>query len=325
MAESSAGNFDQVMRAAQRNRFQGASTYDFRQTEKFTTDQNRFLEKLFVSFAEAVVTQLAPLLQARFQMELISVKPRTYHAYLNSLHEPTPMIVFRLDNETNAFIDLDFDLTFAIFDKLMGGKGIPPREELRPFFTDLEKAILRKPFGRILMAYSQAWKEFKDVDPQFQGLEFNPNAVHICTPSETMIVTTFQVDVAQAQGLVNLVVPFRYLKNSIPRSSYDTFVLTRGATTVAAPAQANIPHFANRIGNAKVPVSISLGRAELLFRDLLSIEVGDTIRLDTEIREPLRIKVNGRTKFLGNPGIKDGKLAARVSKLLEDGDDDYDE
>ena len=127
------------MRAAQRPRYQAANIYDFRQTEKFTTDQNRFLEKLFVGFAEAVVTQLAPLLQARFTMELISVKPKSYSGYIGNIPEPTPIIVFRVDNDTSAIIDLDFDLAFAMFEKLMGGKGLPPRDDVRGYLTDLEK------------------------------------------------------------------------------------------------------------------------------------------------------------------------------------------
>jgi flagellar motor switch protein FliM len=129
-----------------------------------------------------------------------------------------------------------------------------------------------------------------------------------------------------AKGLLNLVVPFRYLKAGIPRSSYDEFVLTRTGTNLNVPGGASVtPVFATKIGTAKVPVSVSLGRAELLFQELLGIEVGDTIKLDSEIREPLRVKVNGRTKFLGHPGIKDGKLAARVSRVLQEGDEEYDE
>lgn len=306
-------------------RVQGANPYDFRQTEKLTSDQNRFLNKLSVSFAEAVVTQVAPMLQVRFTMDLQRFQLRNYNHYLSAQPDPTPMLVFRLDNEFQAFIDVQFDLTFAIFEKLMGGRGLPPKDDARNFLTDLERAILRRPLSRILNAYGQAWKEFKPVDPQWETLELNPNAVYLYPPTEQMVVTTFQIDVGQAQGLLNVVVPFRYLKNSIPRTSYDEFVLTRGGGTQGGQMASVTPLFANKIGTAKVPVSMSLGRAELLFRELLTIEVGDTIKLDTEIREPLRIKVNGRTKFRGNPGVKDGRLAARISQVLEDGDEDNDE
>lgn len=307
-------------------RTQGANPYDFRQTEKFTADQNRFLNKLSVSFAENVVTQMAPLLQIRFNMELLRFQLRAYSNYLNNLPEPTPMLVFRLDSDTQAFLDFDFDLTFAIFEKLMGGRGLPPRDDTRTYLTDLERAILRRPLSRVLGAYGTAWKEFKPVEPQWDSLELNPNAVYLYPPGETMVVSAFQVDLGQTKGIVNAVVPFRYLKASIPKSSYDEFVLTRSGTNLGGtPPSAVPPIFATKIGGAKVPVAMALGRAELLFRELLTIEVGDTIRLDTEIREPLRIKVNGRTKFRGFPGVKEGKLAARISQVLEEGDEDYDE
>lgn len=307
-------------------RVQGANPYDFRQTEKFTQDQNRFLNKLSVNFAEAVVTQLAPLLQIRFNMELLRFQLRSYGSYLNNLPDPTPLLVFRLDQETQGFFDFDFALTFAIFEKLMGGRGQPPKDDLRNNLTDLERAILRRPLSRILAGYGQAWKEFKPVDPQWDGLELNPNAVYLYPPTETMVVTAFQVDFGTTQGIVNVVVPFRYLKISIPRTSYDKHVLKDSSTNLGGGGQVSIPPgWPGRLGNAKVPVSIALGRAELLFKELLTIEVGDTIRLDTEISEPLRIKVSGRTKFRGFPGVKDGKLAARVSSVVEEGDDEYDE
>ncbi|MEW6282862.1 MAG: FliM/FliN family flagellar motor switch protein, partial [Candidatus Eremiobacterota bacterium] len=320
------GSFNDVMRATQRRRYETASPYDFRQVEKFSADQTRFLEKLFVSFAESVVTLLAPLLQTRFQMEMVSIKPRSYHSYLNSLPDPTPILVFRLDSDAMGFLDIDFDLSFALFDKLMGGKGVAPRDEVRPFFTDLEKAILQKPLLKMLEGYSEAWQEVKEVRPQYVSLEFNPMAVHIAPPSETMVITSFQADVAHAQGLVNVCIPFRYLKNTIPRSSFDEFVLTKtGSGATQAQAQVVAPIFAKNLESARVPVSISLGRAEILFQDLLTIEVGDTIRLDTEIAAPLKIKVNEKSKFLGLPGLKDGRLAAKVVRVLQEGDEEFDE
>ena len=84
-------------------------------------------------------------------------------------------------------------------------------------------------------------------------------------------------------------------------------------------------HLVDKIQNAEVPITVSLGRAELLFQELLSLEVGDTIRLDTEISEPLKVKVEGKTKFFGHPGTKDSKLACKISRVLQEGDEEFDE
>lgn len=299
----------------------GPSDYDFRRTEKFTSDQNRFLQKIFSDFAESTVQKLAPLLKSRYNMELISIKTRSYHSYLNSLPDPTPVLVFGINETVSGFLDVDFELAFSLFERLLGGRGGPPPENLRPFFTDLEKTILKIPFLKILASYGEAWSDVQKIEPKFQSLEFNPNAVYICSPSEIMVVTSFQVDLAQSRGLLSLCVPFKHLKEIIPKKSFDTWTHT---TNLNLPSDGSIV-FPETIHNAKVPVSLSLGRAELLFQELLTIEVGDTIRLDREITEPLKVKVNDHTKFFGQPGIKDGRIATKIVKVLEEGDDEYDE
>ncbi len=168
------GSYDEIMRLTSSRRSDVASSYQFGRTEKFSGDQTKFLEKVFVAFSEAVITQLAPLLQAKFQMELLTIVPRSYHSYLNSLPDPTPIMVFRLDPEVQGFIDVDFNLAFALFERLMGGKGQPPREEMRPYFTDLEKAVLQRPLSRILEAYGESWKDVKPVKPSSWALSSTP-------------------------------------------------------------------------------------------------------------------------------------------------------
>ncbi|HBM97196.1 TPA: hypothetical protein DD394_06835 [bacterium UBP9_UBA11836] len=318
------GSYDEIMRLTSSRKGDGASAYDFRKTEKFTTDQIKFIENIFVSFSDTVTTSLAPMLQSRFRLELMTIVTRSYTSYINSLAETTPMLIFKLDQDVQGFIDIDFGLAFALFERLMGGKGTPSRDELRDTFTDLEKAILQKPLARLLDAYAQAWKTLKPVKPQLVSFEFNPMAVHIASPSELMVIIPFQVDIASASGSINVVLPFQYLRDCLPKGSYDEFNLTKGAKTSASQPPMTA-HIADKIQNAEVPITVSLGRAELLFQELLSLEVGDTIRLDTEISEPLKVKVEGKTKFFGHPGTKDSKLACKISRVLQEGDEEFDE
>lgn len=301
---------------------QGPNAWKFGDSEKFSSDQNRFLQKIFSDFAEKTVQKLSPLLKSRFNMELISIKTRSYHSYLNSLPDPTPVLVFGLNETVSGFLDVDFELAFSLFERLLGGRGGPPPENLRPYFTDLEKTILKIPFLKILTSYGEAWKDVQPIEPKFQSLEFNPNAVYICSPSETMVVTSFQVDLAQSRGLLSLCLPFSHLKDLIPKKSFDAWRIT---TDVGNLPSSDSIIFPGMIESAKVPVSLSLGRAELLFQELLTIEVGDTIRLDAEISEPLKVKVNDRTKFFGQPGIKDGRMATKITRVLEESDEEYDE
>lgn len=324
LRDESGGSFEQVMRLTQEHagarRYAMADRYDFKQTEKFSQDQTRFLERIFHGFAEHGITMLAPLLQTRVELDLQPIKPQTYHQYMNSLPDPTMLVVFKIEADTLGLLSIEYELAFGLIDRLMGGRGVK-LDEYR-HFTDLERAVLQRPVLRLLEAYSETWKDVVSVHPQFDAMELNPLAVHIAPPSETMVVVSFHATIAQSTGALEICLPFKHLKTIVPKASFDEFLMSR--QTAATPGLP--PIVTKNLESAKVPISVELGRAEVLFQDLLGLEVGDTIRLNTTIGEPLRIRVNDRSKFLGHPGTtRDGTLAAKLVRVLTEGDEEFEE
>ncbi len=296
-----------------------AEAYDFKKGEKLSGDQERFVRNIFNGFAENVMIHLGALLQTKAQLSLGGIRQRSYHSFISSLPDPTLIFEFKIDADTKGLICLDMPLSFALIDKLMGGKGAA-LEEVRTF-TDLEKAIIMKPANRIFSAYSESWKEVRKVESLFLNMEFNPMAVHIAIPSEMMVVISFLAGFAQTNGSLEVCIPFKYLKEVLPKSSYDEFLITRGTSSGASQiAPSNI---ITGVEAAKIPVIVELGRAELMFQDLLYLEVGDCIKLDTEVTSPMKLKVNNRTKFLGRPGIKENKMSIQITKVVTEGDEEF--
>lgn len=325
MRDDSGGSFDQVLRLTQEHsavrRYAMADRYDFKQTEKFSQDQNKFLERIYSSFAEHGITLLAPLLQTRVDLDLQPIKPQAYQKYLNSLPDPTMLVVFKVDADTQGLLCIEYELAFGLIDRLMGGRGVKIDEYRH--FTDLERAILQRPVARLLEAYGEAWRDVVSVRPVYSAMELNPLAVHIVPPSETMVIVTFHAAIAQSEGAIEICLPFKHLKSIVPKASFDEFLMSR--QTAATPSGLP-PIVTKNLESAKVPISVEIGRAEVMFQDLLGLEVGDTIRLNTAIGDPLRIRVNDRTKFLGHPGLtRDNKLAAKLVRVLTEGDEEFEE
>lgn len=293
--------------------------YDFKKGEKLSSDQERFVRNIFNEFAENVMIHLGALLQTKAQLTLGAIRQRSYHSFVSSLPDPTAIFIFKIDAETKGLLCLDMSLSFALIDKMMGGKGAS-LDEIR-LFTDLEKAIILKPVNKMLTAYSEAWKEVRKVESLFLSMDFNPMAVHISIPSEIMVVISFQAGFAETNGAVDVCIPFKYLKDVLPKSSFDEFLITRG--TNSGGSQLAPSNIITGVEAAKIPVIVELGRAELLFQDLLYIEVGDCIKLDTEVTSPMKLKVNDRTKFLGRPGIKENKMSIQITKVVTEGDEEF--
>lgn len=303
------------------SREKNVSSYDLKQTIKFTLDQQEFLKKIFEIFSDKFCVNLSSILQTKVGIKLKQVKLSTHRALVNSLPDPSNMINMRIDPETKGLIYLDFALSFALVDRLMGGKG-QPIDEIR-YFTDIESAVLKPAYVKIVDSYNMAWKEVVDVNAQFTNLEFNPQAVNIADPSEYLVIVNFQTMVAKTEGVLDLCMPYSYLKKVLPKESFDEYLLTK--TSLTQDSQSSIPMFAKNLEAARVPVVVELGRVEVLFQDVLEIEPGDIIKFQQETKDAMRVKVNDKTKFMGRPGIKMEHVAVQITKVLTKEDEEFEE
>ncbi len=297
-----------------------AVPYEWGKTDRFSQDQKKFLERVSKQFAENFTTKLAPLLQTRVNIEYQGARLRPYSVLLQSLYEPISLVILRMDPETKGLIVIDFPLSFAFIDRCLGGIG-QSMEEIR-YFTEIEVAILERVVSRLIESYQESWGEIKECKPQYLNMEFNPQTVHIVKPSESMVCISFDVRVAQASGPVYVVMPFEYLKTVLPKSNFEEFMLTRTSPQIG-PSVA--PLFAKNLDAAMVPISVELGSTELLFGELAVLEVGDFVKLDSEITAPLKVKVNEKNKFLGRPGLRDRKVSVQITRVLQEGDEEFDE
>lgn len=299
----------------------GVSSYDLKQTIKFTLDQQDFLKKIFEIFSDKFCVNLSSILHSKVLLKLKQVKLSSHRTYFGSLSDPANLISFRIDPETRGLIYMDFALSFSLFDRLMGGRGAPI-DEIR-YFTEIESAVLKTAYNKIIDSYNQAWKDILEGTAQFVSMEFNPQSVHIADPSEYLVVVNFEAAIARTTGVLELCIPYFYLKKVLPREKFEEYLLSK--TTLKEDSQASIPMFAKNLEAAKVPVAIELGRVDVLFQDILQIEPGDIIKLSQEIGADMRVKVNDKTKFMGTPGLKDDSLAVQITKVLTEGDEEFEE
>lgn len=67
--------------------------------------------------------------------------------------------------------------------------------------------------------------------------------------------------------------------------------------------------------HATVTATAHLGTLEIPVRDLMNLEPGDVLVLDTRQHEPIPILVAGRTVLRGSPVTSEGRYALRIEDL----------
>lgn len=294
------------------------------QSEKFTPEQWRLLNHLHKQFAEFLAAHLTPVLQLRAQVDLKEAKQESFKELLDRLPTPTLVAIFNIDDKSKGLFAIDVSIALAILDYVLGGKG-EILEEAREL-TEIEKVLFQNQIlSKFLSTYDEIWKEFApSSNLKFESLEFSPGNLVIYSYGELVVSAEFTLRVGIASGRVVLVLPFKYVREVIPRNleQLTTQTFLRKTQEPVAPGS---PMMGKKIETTKLNVSVELGNCEVLFQDLLSLEEGDTLVLGTKRGEPLQIKVAERTKFLGKPGASDKKIAVRITDIIEEGDESFDD
>ena len=71
--------------------------------------------------------------------------------------------------------------------------------------------------------------------------------------------------------------------------------------------------------SGSLPVEVELGKATVSVREMLSLDVGDVVKLDQLVEEPLTVKIGKEEKYLGFPGLSNNKLAVQLYGIKQKG------
>lgn len=271
------------------------------QESAITRRERLALDPIWKCFCDQVVVRLTPILRTRVKVKLQGFGPRRYLHYLDDRERDSPMLHFSLDQGGRAFFSTPLSLLLDLFDAMMGGIG---RLDLArsPYVTEVESHLLRAPMHALLAAYQTAWGHLQfapQLEPDY--VEFNPYRAPICSPNETVLVCVFQLELPYARGPLELVLPWAPLRRDLARP---------------APLPPGVG--AKIHGTTRLELALRLGGAEVSFQDLLDFQIGDVFVLDRPIGDPLEVTINGLPKFIGHPGVYQGRMAVRVSHVLED-------
>ncbi len=69
------------------------------------------------------------------------------------------------------------------------------------------------------------------------------------------------------------------------------------------------------LGEIDIPVRAELGTANLALQELMALELGDVIVLDTNVGGPVTVAAEGQMRALADLGRREGKLAVRLRSI----------
>jgi flagellar motor switch protein FliM len=216
-----------------------------------------------------------------------------------------------LDGKVLFVVDPSLSLVFI--DRLMGGQGDAPSHVRE--LTEIELVLLRRVIDRILFSLRDAWMNVVDVKPSIEQMEPSPHYVQLVPGSDTVITFTFSVSMRTAVGVIRFCVPFHMLKPLIPKLHEHLWFQDHEKPT---DETVMLPEVRSHLMNTDIDMNVELGGADITVAELLDLQVGDCVVLDTLEADELPVQVAGHTRLWGRLGVVRRSYGISITRWEED-------
>lgn len=293
--------------------------YNFKIPNKFAKDHTRTLQILHENFSRLLQTYLSGYLRALVQIEVISVDQLTYNEFTNSMPNPSVLGIVDFAPLTGSIIvEMTPSISFAMIERVLGGTG--HAFERARGFTEIELSLLEKILGQIIGYFRDPWKNVIELRPKLKKIETNPQFAQIMSPNETVALITLNTKVGNIEGMIHICIPHLVIEPVIPKLS--TKFWFSGINKEITGNDLKI--IEKKIQSTVLPIRVVLGSSDIAVKDFLGLQIGDVIPLNTFANDDLKIFVGNLLKFHGKPGVKNTRVAVKITRVEKKGDD-YDE
>jgi flagellar motor switch protein FliM len=289
-----------------------AILYDFRLPNRISKNQLRVLRSIFENFAESFSSFLVTKLQTVVNINVTSVDQIYYSEYVLSVSNPACLFTFSIkDTDVKGILELNNDLALSMVDKLLGGNGLGSKQT--KIITPIEQKVLRVVVERIMQDLRKAWQTIDNMDFELERFEPDIDFAQITSQSESVLLISFEILIGEQSFLMNICFATFAFDNILARLSSQKLSSVRSQKHFGQTARDVV---SNHLSKTLLPLQVEFGISKLSIQELMEMNVGDIIRLETKISDDQKIRTGNHLLFLGRVGEMNNKKAIKVTKKI---------
>ncbi len=289
----------------------GIVPFDLANQDRIIRGRMPVLEIVNDRFARLCTNALSNSVRKRVEINPISIDMTKFGDFMRSLPVPTSINIFKMEPlRGNAIVVVDSRLVFALVENFFGGSGSQPKIEGREF-TRIEQAIVDRVIKIALDNMEESWRPVHEVNLELVRSEINPQFAAIVPPSDVVVVITFEVELENAIGSLVVCLPYATIEpiRSKLHASFQTERLEIDHAWVS--------RLKERLLETPVELLVRFGKSKITGRQLMNLQIGDILLLDTDTDDLMEAEVEGVRKFMGICGTVKGNQAFQVIKEEE--------
>ncbi|MGD0141348.1 MAG: flagellar motor switch protein FliM [Tepidisphaeraceae bacterium] len=287
--------------------------YDFKRPERVSKDQMRALEALHEGFGRNFGAAISGYLRTIIEVSVAHIEQLTYSEFIHSLPNPTCFNLLKAEQlDGQVCLEISPLIIYPIVDRLLGGSNAELFIPQRPL-TQIEQRLVQRITDRATHHLSEAWSNLTPVTFRVEDFESNPQLVQIVPPNETVVVVGFELKMGNRTGTMALCIPYNVIEPIMGMlATQNWFSYQRKGSH-----EDHLRQLTQNVSNAPVELRVFLAQTTMRLNDLLRLQVGDLITTEREATEDVLIQVEGKNKFLAQPGQFRGKRAIKLTRIIQ--------
>jgi len=267
------------------------------------------LEVAVDRFAQAVRSTLGPVLGRLPAVEPSTLDLVRFASVSAGLAPPAGVQLFRMPPLAGqGVLIVPSRLAALLLEASLGG-DTRRRTPLRAReFSPIEQRLLERLGTRVLHDLRAAWRRLAPVDFASVGFARSAALATVAAPADIVLLIELAIGIDGEEPAS--------LRVCIPDASLDPI---RGALEAkpGGAGEARVPGWSDALrallAATDIEVVAELGTQRMRFADVLALRAGDILPLRTGLEGPVVVRVEGRAKFVGAPGVAHGNNAVRIT------------
>lgn len=298
----------------------GIKPYDFRTANRFPKEQIRTMNIVFQNYSQLLSNHLTGILRTTVDCELLSVEEMSFNEFNNSLPTPVILTIFTARPLRGSLImEISPECAYMIINRLLGGAAASSDSGKQ--FTDIDLVLIEKVFKQLLRIFNEAWTKVMKLDTEIERIETSVQFTQIVPLNEPTAAITMNVKIGEESGLISICIPHNSIEPVAKQlSSRMWYSTVAGQTSDIDEEKAE--KLKTKLINTKISMLAYFNNTPATVLDIINLQVGDVIRLDHNINDPIMLKVQHIPKFYAKIGTSGSQYAVQIVDIIKEENED---
>ncbi len=278
--------------------------YDLTLQDRIVRGRLPTLEMINDRFSRFFRTALFGVLRKTCEVSVLGVRMLKFNEYVHGLAVPSNLNLIRLKPlRGTGLVVMEPRLVFTVIDNFFGGDGrYHARIEGRDF-TPTENRVIQILLAEVFSSMVEAWAPVMKMQFEFLNSEINPQFANIVSPTETVVVSRFHIELDGGGGEIHLTLPYSMIEPI--RTMLDAGV----QSDRVEKDDRWIKCLQEEVMDAEVELSSLLLETQMSIGEFLHLRIGDVIPIN--LPELTTVFAEEVPVFRGQYGQSNGNYAVR--------------